>query len=136
MTVIPQTSPRKEAEVPIVSTWIRPGITSVAIAITAIVANAYGQQSLHITLRDGSKQTELNTRQSTVKELLDDQHIQLSKMDSIAPSLTSKLTSGMTKFRSGCGGFISLRDTTTGMKCVIPASKLILIATTTSRYVF
>lgn len=96
MTVIPQTSPRKEAEVPLVSTWIRPGITSVAIAITAIVANAYGQQSLHITLRDGSKQTELNTRQATVKELLDDQHIQLSKMDSIAPSLTSKLTSGMT----------------------------------------
>ena len=92
MTVISQTSPRKEAEVPIVSTWIRPGITSVAIAITAIVANAYGQQSLHITLRDGSKQTEMNTRQATVKELLDDQHIQLSKMDSIAPSLTSKLT--------------------------------------------
>lgn len=80
---------------PIVSTWIRPGITSVAIAITAIVANAYGQQGLHITLRDGIKQIEMDTRQATVKELLDEQRIQLSKMDSIAPSLTSKLTDGM-----------------------------------------
>ena len=96
MTVIPQTSPRKEAEVPIVSTWVRTGITSVAIAITAIVANAYGQQSLHITLRDGNKQIEAETRHATVRELLDEKHVQLTKMDTIVPSLTSKLTSGMT----------------------------------------
>jgi len=95
MIVIPQTSPRKEAEVPIVSTWIRPGITSVAIAITAIVANAYGQQGLHITLRDGIKQIEMDTRQATVKDMLEEKHIQLSELDSVAPSVTSKLTDGM-----------------------------------------
>jgi len=81
--------------VPIVSTWIRPGITSVAIAITAIVANAYGQQGLHITLRDGIKQIEMDTRQATVKDMLEEKHIQLSELDSVAPSVTSKLTDGM-----------------------------------------
>jgi 3D (Asp-Asp-Asp) domain-containing protein len=96
MIVIPQTSPRKEAEVPLVSTWVRAGITSVAIAITAIVANAYGQQSLHITLRDGSKQIQAETRQATIKDLLDEKNVQLSKMDHIEPSLSSKLTNGMT----------------------------------------
>ncbi len=96
MIVIPQTSPRKEAEVPLVSTWVRTGITSVAIAITAIVANAYGQQSLHITLRDGNKQIQAETRQATIKDLLDEKQLQLSKMDLIEPSLPSKLTNGMT----------------------------------------
>jgi 3D (Asp-Asp-Asp) domain-containing protein len=96
MIVIPQTSPRKEAEVPIVSTWVRTGITSVAIAITAIVANAYGQQSLHITLRDGNKQIQAETRQATIKDLLDEKQLQLTKMDRVEPSLSSKLTNGMT----------------------------------------
>ena len=81
---------------PIVNSWVRTGITSVAIAITAIVANAYGQHSLHITLRDGNKHIEAETRQSTVQELLDEKHVQLSKMDTIVPSLSSKLTGGMT----------------------------------------
>jgi 3D (Asp-Asp-Asp) domain-containing protein len=96
MIVIPQTSPRKEAEVPIVSTWVRTGIASVAIAITAIVANAYGQQSLHITLRDGSKQIQAETRQATIKDLLEEKHLQLTKMDRVEPSLSSKITNGMT----------------------------------------
>lgn len=96
MIVIPQTSPRKEAEVPIVSTWVRTGITSVAIAITAIVANAYGQQSLHIILRDGNKQLKAETRQATIKDLLDEKQLQLTKMDRVEPSLSSKLTNGMT----------------------------------------
>ena len=94
--MISQISPRKEAEVPIVSVWVRAGITSAAIAITALVANAYGQQSLHITLRDGSKLIEADTRLSTVKELLSDKHIQLTKMDQVFPSITSTLTNGMT----------------------------------------
>ena len=81
---------------PIVSTWVRTGITSVAIAITAIVANAYGQQSLHITLRDGNKQIKAETRQATIKDLLDEKQLQLTKMDRIEPSLSSKLTNGMT----------------------------------------
>jgi 3D (Asp-Asp-Asp) domain-containing protein len=95
-TVISQISPRKEAEVPRVNVWVRAGITSAAIAITALVASAHGQQSLHITLRDGTKLMEADTRLSTVKELLSEKHIQLTKMDHIAPSLTSKLTNGMT----------------------------------------
>lgn len=94
--MISQISPRKEAEVPRVSIWVRAGITSAAIAITALVANAYGQQSLHITLRDGSKLMEADTRLSTVKEFLSEKHIQLTKMDNIAPSMTSTLTNGMT----------------------------------------
>ncbi len=81
---------------PIVSTWVRTGITSVAIAITAIVANAYGQQSLHITLRDGNKQIQAETRQATIKDLLDEKQLQLTKMDRVEPSLSSKLTNGMT----------------------------------------
>lgn len=96
MTVISQKSPRKEAEVPMISTWVRSGITSAAIAITAIVANAYGQQSLHVTLRDGNKLVEANTRLATVSELLVEKHVQLSKMDTISPSLSSVLKDGMT----------------------------------------
>jgi 3D (Asp-Asp-Asp) domain-containing protein len=65
------------------------------VAITAVVANAYGHQSLHITLRDGSKQVETETRQSTVQDFLAEKHIELSSLDTISPKLSSQLTDGM-----------------------------------------
>jgi len=82
--------------VPIVSTWVRTGITSAAVAITAIVANAYGQQNMHITLRDGSKQIVTESRQSTVKDLLTEKHVELTQLDIVSPSLNAKLVDGMT----------------------------------------
>jgi len=91
-----QQSPRKEAEVPIVSTWVRTGITSTAVAVTAIVANAYGQQNMHITLRDGNKQMLTESRQSTVKDLLTEKHVVLTKLDTVSPSLSTELNDGMT----------------------------------------
>jgi len=94
--VLAQRSPRKEAEVPKVSVWVRAGISSVAIAFTALVANAYGQQSFHITLRDGCKLIEADTRTDTVKDLLSEKHIRLSNMDIVSPSPTSTLVNGMT----------------------------------------
>ena len=81
---------------PRVSLLVRAGVTSAAIAVTAIVASAYGQQSLHVTVRDGAKLTEVDTRSKSVKELLSEKNIDLSKMDQVSPSLVSDLTDGMT----------------------------------------
>ncbi len=81
---------------PRVSLLVRAGVTSAAIAVTAIVASAYGQQSLHVTVRDGAKLTEVDTRSKTVKELLSEKNIDLSKMDQVSPSIVSDLTDGMT----------------------------------------